>query len=251
MKNIYNDFLDTLSILWHKKIITLGILVFDFLFFLSLIIVHMQTFIPAANDLNEINSIYQEKSRNFPDDPLKINAELIKDPRFTPLYHNFLKELLIFVISSFIIFFLFQGMAWLISHLAFGKINILPFVGKFFISTIITFILFFISSQIFIKSQLIGIVILIIGFYFISVFNSLISQKHSFKKTIEFFKEEKLITAFLTGFFLIIVTSFDLFWLLNYNFNIGIASSLLFLLALSFARIHLLKNINNLIKKHT
>ena len=247
IKEIYNDALETLIIMWKRRFFVLSIILFDFLFFLGLIIINMQIFIAASDDLKNIQLMIQDQNQKLTDTEFgKIDDILMKDQEFVSRYNNVKKLLLIFVILFFGLFFILQGLAWALAHLIFHKIKIYLFAGKFFISSLLSFVLLFISGQLIINSQTLGIIVLIIIFYFITLFNSLISQQNTFKKIFELFKEQKLIISFITGFSLVLITSLDMFWLFNYNFYIGVSSSLLFFLALAFLRIHFIKSLKSL-----
>src|SRR3989344_4405161 len=220
IKEIYNDALETLIIMWKRRLFVFSIILFDFLFFLGLIIINMQIFIAASDDLKNIQLMIQDQNQKLTDTEFgKIDDILMKDQEFVSRYDNVKKLLLIFVILFFGLFFILQGLAWALAHLIFHKVKIYLFAGKFFISSLLSFV---------------------------TLFNSLISQQNTFKKIFELFKEQKLIISFITGFSLVLITSLDMFWLFNYNFYIGVSSSLLFFLALAFLRIHFIKSLKSL-----
>lgn len=247
IKEIYNDALETLIIMWKKKFFVLGIILFDLLFFLGLIIINMQIFIAASDDLKNIQSMIQDQNQKLTDTEFaKIDDILMKDQGFVSRYNNVKKLLLLFVILFFVLVFIMQGIAWTLAHLIFNKLKYYLFAGKFFISSILSFALLFISSQLIINSKALGIIVLILIFYLINLFNSLINQQNTFRKLFELFKEQNIIISFITGFVLLLITSLDMFWLFNYNFYIGVLSSSLFFLALAFLRIHLIKSLKSL-----
>lgn len=228
----------------RNKLFFVGMLLFDFLFFLAILQLHFLFLTPATQKVVELTRMMQEQLASS-EQLLGFGKVLAGNAEFMGLYRDVLVLLFEFLVLVFVAWIIFKSFAWFFSHRSFHKgVPFVLYVRKFSLLSLFWFGVLLVSLFVAAAGGVVVFVSLgLIAAYFAQVQFALIPAKDTFRRgfRVGVKQAKRLVQVFGVNVLLVGLVLGLAVWASSVSAIAGVILFIaVFLPVLAFARFHMI-----------
>lgn len=191
------------NLFWKHKHLLLLVLILEAAFFVSVVRLHYSFFVPTSEAALRATEAMQKEFENTPNEELHLLDEtLSQNPEFMASYFVLVENIIYFLLGTLLLWIVFRGPLWYLSHRSVRETPFLRFMAKFagmtlfWAATIALAVLGYsiiegstatilpiVSST---TASALFIALLLVIFYFQQLSYALLTEKQTFKNTFIF-----------------------------------------------------------------